>query len=60
MTTDTYWKLRALFALMQLAQITLRDTTALLHQTLEANGLPVDTPMRFDDQRQTIQPDQVA
>jgi hypothetical protein len=57
MTADTYWKIRALFALMQLAQVTLRDTTAILHQTLEQNGLPVDKPLRFDDLRQIIQED---
>ena len=57
MTSDTYWKIRALAALSQLAQVTLRDTTAVLHQTLEQHGLPVNQPLRFDDLRQIIQPD---
>ena len=57
MTSETYWKIRALGALVELAQSRLREATHLLHQTLEQNGLPTDQALRFDDLRQIIQPD---
>lgn len=54
MTSDTYWKIRAFGLKVALAHAQLHETTEQYHALLEANGLPIDRPLDFDDLRHII------
>jgi hypothetical protein len=54
-TSETYWKIRAMALLVEVAHLRLREATILYHQALEQSGLETENPLTFDDLRHTIQ-----